>query len=123
MESKRVMMLVTMIMTLLVIENLPSHTEAGDISFGVCYPACMITCKAENKFPNFLKCPFTCMKTCVKKPSLQSISSNKIVDTDYFCKLGCATHKCLSLSSIEIQNAERVTACVDSCSNECTKKY
>ncbi|EOA37556.1 hypothetical protein CARUB_v10011831mg [Capsella rubella] len=104
------------------IGNLMAQTEDQKIPFEQCYPACLIECKAESKFPKYFKCPFTCIKTCLQQPSLPSVSLNKIDDSDYFCKLGCATHNCVSLSSLQNPNVEKISACVDSCSNKCTKK-
>ncbi|KAL1198163.1 Thionin-like protein 2 [Cardamine amara subsp. amara] len=121
MESKRVAMLVTM-MIVMVIGNLLVETEAQKIPFIECFPACVIMCKAESKFPKYLMCPFKCTKTCLQQPSLPSFSSNEIDDSDDFCKLGCATHHCVSLSSLQNPNVEQVSACVDACSNKCSKK-
>ncbi|CAA0196178.1 Thionin-like protein 2 [Arabidopsis thaliana] len=121
MESKRVTMLVA-VMIVMVIGNLLAQTAAQKIPFKECYPACLVECKAGSKFPKYLKCPFTCTKECLQQPSPPSVSSNNIDESDYFCKLGCATYHCVSLSSIQNPNVERVSACVDSCSNKCTKK-
>ncbi|CDY26580.1 BnaA09g46970D [Brassica napus] len=46
----------------------------------------------------------------------------EIDHTDYFCKLGCATHHCISLSSLRNPNAEKIVECVDSCSDKCSNK-
>ncbi|ESQ50877.1 hypothetical protein EUTSA_v10023017mg [Eutrema salsugineum] len=114
-------MLVTM-MIVMVMGNILIQTEAQTIPFKENYPACLIMCKSQSKFPKYLLCPFTCTKTCLRQSSLQSFSSYKIDNSEYFCKLGCATHHCVSLSSLQNPNVERVSACVDSCSNKCTKE-
>jgi len=89
------------VMIVMVIGNLLAQTAAQKIPFKECYPACLVECKAGSKFPKYLKCPFTCTKECLQQPSPPSVSSNNIDESDYFCKLGCATYHCVSLSSIQ----------------------
>ncbi|XP_010491592.1 PREDICTED: thionin-like protein 2 [Camelina sativa] len=116
MEGKRMTMLIV-ITLVMIIGNLMTKTEA--IPFNRrCYPVCLRECKYEERFLEFLKCPFKCMKTCLQPPSL---SSKIIHDSEYFCKLGCASH-CVPRSSLQNPNVKRVSACVESCSNKCTKK-
>ncbi|AEE28912.2 thionin-like protein [Arabidopsis thaliana] len=49
-------------------------------------------------------------------------STNEINHNDYYCKLGCSTHHCASLSSIQNPNVDKVVDCVDSCSDKCSNK-
>jgi len=49
--------LVAILVTMMVIGNLLPQTEAQKIPFMQCFPACMIVCKSESKFPKFLTCP------------------------------------------------------------------
>ncbi|CAN8312086.1 unnamed protein product [Cochlearia groenlandica] len=129
MESKRVVMLVKiMIVIVMVMGNLLAETKAREIlSFRECYPTCIVECKGDKtKLIEFLMCPYTCLKTCLHhrhSPSTPSPSplSHKFVDkSDDYCKLGCAIHHCASLSSIENTNVNKVEACVDSCSSKCS---
>ncbi|KAH0866354.1 LOW QUALITY PROTEIN: hypothetical protein HID58_083565 [Brassica napus] len=84
----------------------------------------VVFCAIEKKFPTGLMCPFTCFMTCLPpptsntpSPTSQMILANEIDHTDYFCKLGCASHRCLALSSLQNPNVDKVVDCVDSCSN------
>ncbi|XP_010458695.1 PREDICTED: thionin-like protein 2 [Camelina sativa] len=133
MESKRVatlMMNNIMIVMVLMGYLLVQTSEAKSTShFKVCYSNCHMVCKSHTTFPKSLFCPFTCLLTClVPTPPSPSPSyyttglTNKIDRTDYFCKLGCATHHCVSLSSLQNPNAEKVATCVDSCSEKCSKE-
>ncbi|XP_010452949.1 PREDICTED: thionin-like protein 2 [Camelina sativa] len=108
--------MLVVVTVVMMIGNLLTQTEA--VAFERCYPICLMECKAGSKFPAFLKCPFKCVKTCLLPPSL---SSKKVHDSEYFCKLGCASH-CVSHSSLQNPNVKRVSTCVESCSNKCTKK-
>ncbi|KAJ4881701.1 Thionin-like protein 2 [Raphanus sativus] len=112
MENKIMVILVVMMGSLLV------ETEA--INFQECYKGCILLCGATADGFKKLACPFTCLKECTNpsKPDLQ-----KIDQTDYFCKLGCATSRCVSSSSVEdMDHAEKVSVCVDSCSDMCSNK-
>lgn len=106
MESKSVVMLVT-IMIVMVTGNLLIQTEAQSHPFLNCYPGCIVSCAIQKKFPNDLLCPFTCFQTCLAPPPAnpsppsQMISTNEINHNDYYCKLGCATHHCVHLSSVQ----------------------
>ncbi|XP_048596546.1 thionin-like protein 2 [Brassica napus] len=51
---------------------------------------------------------------------VQNCLSSSSIDFD--CKLGCATHHCISLSSLRNPNAEKIVDCVDSCSDKCSNK-
>ncbi|VVA91123.1 unnamed protein product [Arabis nemorensis] len=128
MESKRVAMVTMMIV--IVMGNLLAETRAEKIPFMQCFPSCLVECKGDlQKFPQYMICPFTCLKACLHPtpstppPSSSSLFSEKIMDqSDDLCKFGCAVHRCASLSTIQDPNVEKVTACVDSCSNECSNK-
>ncbi|XP_056844684.1 thionin-like protein 2 isoform X2 [Raphanus sativus] len=72
---------------------------------------------------------FTCLFTClapptsnISPPHSQMILTKEINHIDYFCKLGCATHHCASLSSLRNPNVGQVADCVDSCSDKCSNK-
>jgi len=85
MESKRMVMFVTM-MIVMVMGNLLIQTEADapppaqPSGFLICYPGCVVSCFVEKKFPQFLLCPFTCIGTCLPSSS-QMVSTNKINNT------------------------------------------
>ncbi|CAL9214725.1 unnamed protein product [Arabidopsis halleri] len=125
MESKRMVMFVTM-MIVMVMGNLLIQTEADappqPDPFKTCYPGCVVTCFVQKKFPKILLCPFTCIKTCLEPPSSQMDLTNEINHNEYYCKLGCSTHHCASLSSIQNPNVDKVVDCVDSCSDKCSNK-
>ncbi|XP_019088643.1 PREDICTED: thionin-like protein 2 [Camelina sativa] len=50
------------------------------------------------------------------------VSTNEIIHNDYYCKLGCATYHCVSLSFTQNLNVYKVPDCVDSCSGKCSAK-
>lgn len=96
MENKRMAMLVVM---MLVMGNILIETEA--IAFNVCYTGCVVVCGTSANGLKKMLCPFKCLKDCIH-PKLSSELNLKETDqTDYFCKLGCATDRCVSSSSIE----------------------
>ncbi|CAF2100016.1 BnaA05g19200D [Brassica napus] len=109
MESKR--MTIMFITMMIVIGNFVVQTEAQAQTnpFRSCFPGCIVSCAIEKKFPTGLMCPFTCLMTCllpptsnITTPPSQMILANKKIDhNDYFCKLGCASHHCLVLSSLQ----------------------
>ncbi|AEE28913.1 thionin-like protein [Arabidopsis thaliana] len=103
MESNRMVMFVTM-MIVMVMGNLLIETEAD-----------------APPQPSPFK-TFSCIKTCLEPPSSQMDSTNEINHNDYYCKLGCSTHHCASLSSIQNPNVDKVVDCVDSCSDKCSNK-
>ena len=92
----------------MVMGNIMAQTQAQDtLSFRNCYPGCIDSCAIEKQLPKLLLCPFTCLLTClapptsnISSPHSQMILAKEIDHTDYFCKLGCATHHCISLSSL-----------------------
>lgn len=108
MESKRVVMLVTM-MIVMVMGNLlvQAEAQASPSPFRNCYTGCLVSCAMQKKFPNAFMCPLTCIMTCLAPPSRipsppsQMILANEIDHIDYFCKLGCATRHCAPLSSLQ----------------------
>ncbi|XP_013725065.2 thionin-like protein 2 isoform X2 [Brassica napus] len=108
MESKR--MTIMFITMMIVIGNFVVQTEAQ---------------AQTNPFRTF-----TCLMTCllpptsnITTPPSQMILANKKIDhNDYFCKLGCASHHCLVLSSLQNPNVDKVVDCVDSCSDKCSNK-
>lgn len=106
MESKRVAMLMK-VMIVMIMGCLLVQTEAQSSPFKVCYSNCHAVCKSHTRFPNSLLCPFTCLMTCLvptlptPSPSSDTDITNKIDHTDYFCKLGCATHHCVCFSSLQ----------------------
>ncbi|XP_023632594.1 thionin-like protein 2 [Capsella rubella] len=119
MENKRMTMLVVFMM--LVMGNILIETEA--IAFKECYTPCVVACGSVAHGITKAMCPFTCLKECIhSKPS--SVANLKETDhTDFFCKLGCATTRCLSSASIEDKDhVEKVSVCVDSCSDMCSRK-
>ncbi|KAF2588130.1 hypothetical protein F2Q70_00041787 [Brassica cretica] len=115
-------MLITM-MIVMVMGNFVAQTQAQDpLSFRNCYPGCIDSCAIEKQLPKLLLCPFTCILTCLAPPTSNMILAKEIDRIDYYCKLGCATHHCISLYSLRNPNAKKVVDCVDSCSNKCSNK-
>ncbi|XP_024009045.1 thionin-like protein 1 [Eutrema salsugineum] len=118
MESKRMAMLAMM---MLVMGNLLIESEA--ISFGPfqeCYTGCVGVCVTSAESAKKLLCPFTCIKDCLHPKVSSEVNLNEIDDTDYFCKLGCATDRCMSPSIEDKDHAQKVSECVDSCSDMCS---
>ncbi|CAF1928950.1 unnamed protein product [Brassica oleracea var. botrytis] len=130
MGSKRVNIIFITMMVVMVMENFVVQTQAQDtLSFRTCYPGCINGCAIEKQLPKLLLCPFTCLFTCLAPPTSnippppsQMIFPKKIDHIDYFCKLGCATHHCASLSFLRRLNVDKVADCVDSCSDKCSNK-
>ncbi|KAL0757682.1 hypothetical protein Bca101_095350 [Brassica carinata] len=131
MDSKRMAMLVVM---MLVMGNI--LFEAEGMAFTDCYKGCFVMCAASSSGFKKLFCPFSCINACkqptpssecikaCKQPTPSSEATlNEIDQTDYFCKLGCATDRCASSSSIhDKDHAEKVSVCVDSCSDICSRR-
>ncbi|KAG2297787.1 hypothetical protein Bca4012_008957 [Brassica carinata] len=118
MESKRMAMLVVM---MLVMGNI--LTEAEGVAFADCYKGCVVLCSVSSNGLKKLTCPFSCIKDCMQPTPSSEANLNEIDQTDYFCKLGCATDRCASSSSIhDKDHAEKVSVCVDSCSDTCSRK-
>ncbi|CAH8349621.1 unnamed protein product [Eruca vesicaria subsp. sativa] len=110
MENKIIAMLVVIIGSLLV--------ETEGMGFQECFPGCTSTCGANGL--STLTCPFTCLAICIQPSEL---NLQKIHQTDYFCRLGCATNRCVPSSTIEDEHhVEKVSVCVDSCSDMCSNK-
>ncbi|KAK6284583.1 hypothetical protein POUND7_003535 [Theobroma cacao] len=86
-------------------------------SFQKCYAGCFILCVVIPPNPVF-SCAIKCLNECIIPSS--TLESGK--DTQYFCKLGCATSLCTDLSSKENPGEQKVGSCVDSCSETCAKK-
>ncbi|KAL0732749.1 hypothetical protein Bca4012_008958 [Brassica carinata] len=115
---------------MMVMGNFLAQAQAQDtLSFRNCYPGCIDSCAIEKQLPKLLLCPFTCLLTCLAPPTSnippspsKMILAEEIDHTDYFCKLGCATHHCASLSSLRNPNVDKVADCVDSCSDKCSNK-
>ncbi|CAN6907907.1 unnamed protein product [Brassica oleracea var. botrytis] len=110
MESKRMTIMFITLMIVMIIGNfvVQAEAQAQTYPFRSCFPGCIVSCAIEKKFPTGLMCPFTCFMTCLPpptsntpSPTSQMILANEIDHTDYFCKLGCASHRCLALSSLQ----------------------
>ncbi|AEE28909.2 thionin-like protein [Arabidopsis thaliana] len=120
MEDKRVAMLVVM---MLVMGNMLIEAEAV-MSFKLCYGGCLVACALIAPPIKKLFCPFLCIKDCKRRPMLSfEANLNEIDQTGSYCELGCATDRCVSSSSIDDKDhVEKVSLCVDSCSEECSHK-
>ncbi|CAN6902137.1 unnamed protein product [Brassica oleracea] len=95
MDSKRMAMLVVM---MLVMGNI--LFEAEGMAFTDCYKGCFVMCAASSSGFKKLFCPFSCIKACKQPTPSSEANLNEIDQTNYFCKLGCATDRCASSSSI-----------------------
>ncbi|ESQ35562.1 hypothetical protein EUTSA_v10009942mg, partial [Eutrema salsugineum] len=99
-------MLVTM-MIVMVMGNLMVQAEAKSSHFKGCYSDCLGVCKSHTAYPKSRWCPFTCLMTCLvptlpsPSPSSDNDLTKEIDNTDYLCKLGCATHHCVSHTSLQ----------------------
>ncbi|XP_023641021.1 thionin-like protein 2 [Capsella rubella] len=115
MESKRMVMFVTMMMIVMVMGNLLNQTEAQPQP-QPCHPFKNLMCLGVCLIPvHEAQIP-------MPSPSSQMVSTNDISHNDYYCKLGCATHHCAPLSSTQNPNVDKVADCVDSCSDKCSTK-
>ncbi|KAK6264033.1 hypothetical protein SCA6_019467 [Theobroma cacao] len=83
----------------------------------LCYAACFIPCMADPNTTTFY-CTIKCLKNCI----LPKSTVGGIKDTQYFCKLGCATALCTNISTKEDPGEKKVGSCVDACSATCAKK-
>lgn len=64
-------------------------------AFKECYETCFIICYITPG-TTLGSCAAKCLKDCIFPPKLHTLS---LQDTEYFCKLGCATSLCTNLSS------------------------
>ncbi|KAH9714556.1 hypothetical protein WN944_022135 [Citrus x changshan-huyou] len=86
-------------------------------AFKECYETCFIICYITPG-TTLGSCAAKCLKDCIFPPKLHTLS---LQDTEYFCKLGCATSLCTNLSSKDNPAGEKVEGCVNSCSKSCSK--
>ncbi|XP_023633094.1 thionin-like protein 2 [Capsella rubella] len=107
MESKRMVMFVTM-MIVMVMGNLLIQAQAQ--------------AQAPPPPSPFKICIRTCLVPRLPSPPSQMVSTNDVSRNDYYCKLGCAAHHCVSLSSTQNQNVDKFVDCADSCSDKCSSK-
>lgn len=96
MENKRMAMLVVM---MLVMGSILIETEA--IAFTECYTGCVVVCGNTAHGLKKVACPFKCIKECIHPKLSSELNLKEFDQTHYFCKLGCATDRCVSVSSIE----------------------
>ncbi|EOY26260.1 PREDICTED: thionin-like protein 2 [Theobroma cacao] len=101
------------LMVCLVLGLLMGHSHS-DTSFQICYCGCFVSC-VITPGNNAFSCAINCLQECIFRNYL-------VEDTQYFCKLGCSTSKCTSLSSKENPAEANVGSCVDSCSDTCAVK-
>nr|DAD29729.1 TPA_asm: hypothetical protein HUJ06_031197 [Nelumbo nucifera] len=73
-------------------------------SFTECYPACFGLCVIIKHTPK--PCAISCLKHCI--PTSRN-------DPHYPCTSGCAYSKCSNIKEVE--------ACVNGCSQTCSKKH
>ncbi|CAN8312088.1 unnamed protein product [Cochlearia groenlandica] len=119
MESKR--MVAMLVVMMLVMGNLLHETEAK--GFKICYKGCITMCIASGKGAKKGLCPLTCVKKCMRPNYYEAMNQNENEQIDYFCNLGCAAEQCVSPSTIDdSDHVDKVSGCVDSCSNMCPGK-
>ncbi|KAH7547315.1 hypothetical protein FEM48_Zijuj01G0296700 [Ziziphus jujuba var. spinosa] len=111
-DMKRMMIVFAVVGLLLMV---PSSTSA---SFASCYGGCFLLCVIIPT-NTASSCALQCLKNCIVPPSstLQLSETN----SNYFCKLGCASSLCSNYSTKQNPNSKKVEGCVDSCSGICTK--
>lgn len=85
-------------MAMLVTGNILIETEGT--AFTDCLQSCFEVCAVSANPVKKLLCPFLCLDDCKHPTPSSEANLNEIDHTDYFCKLGCVTHRCASSSSI-----------------------
>ncbi|ESQ51506.1 hypothetical protein EUTSA_v10017433mg [Eutrema salsugineum] len=119
MENKRMAVFVVMMLT---IGNLMFESEAVNADFPLCYIKCYELCILNPIALIKNSCPPKCLHKCGENP-VSEIKQNKIDQTDYFCKVGCVMHRCVSVEDQDTEvGEEKATVCVNSCSDTCNKK-
>nr|DAD44736.1 TPA_asm: hypothetical protein HUJ06_002966 [Nelumbo nucifera] len=81
-------------------------------SFTQCYAQCYSSCFTTKHTP--IQCGITCTKQCISTPPNDHL---------YPCTLGCAYSNCSNISTKQNPGAEEVEACVNGCSQTCSKKH
>ncbi|KAJ4718172.1 thionin-like protein 2 [Melia azedarach] len=111
MEKRKVesLLLVCLVLGLFVGQSSAAFTE--------CYEACFIICFLTPG-TTLASCATKCLKDCILPPNLHTLN---LKDTQYFCKLGCATSMCANLSTKNNPAGKKVEGCVNSCSKTCNK--
>ncbi|KAI3905505.1 hypothetical protein MKX01_032621 [Papaver californicum] len=108
MEAKNVK-----IVSLMVIVMLGMFVEKSSAFDKTCFVGCLVKCALRH--PSFT-CPLICVAKCI----FHGTPSNKIESLGDFCKLGCATTKCISQSTPQNPRGDQVEHCVNSyCANIC----
>ncbi|ESQ28233.1 hypothetical protein EUTSA_v10019701mg [Eutrema salsugineum] len=93
MENKRMAVFAVMMLT---IGNLMVESEAVNADFPLCYIKCYELCILNPIALIKNSCPPKCLHECGEK-SVSKLKQNKIDQTDYFCKVGCVMHRCVSV--------------------------
>ncbi|XP_050231984.1 thionin-like protein 2 [Mercurialis annua] len=92
-------------------------------SFSDCYKGCFLKCLIIPNGSSIFSCATKCVKDCILPSSSMVSSLDYKQQTNYFCKLGCASSLCTNFSSITDPGEKKVERCVKSCSNKCTTNY
>ncbi|KAI3992429.1 hypothetical protein MKX01_022520 [Papaver californicum] len=112
-----------MLMILLMFGMCSRQTSASHFTdFKKCWYLCMTFCSAM--YPRIVAgviCPLRCVKRCLDNTNPPDNHSQ--VRLSYYCKLGCASHNCVNISTPQDPRGEEVEQCVNSCSDECTKPF
>ncbi|GAV72672.1 hypothetical protein CFOL_v3_16160 [Cephalotus follicularis] len=122
MEEKRVK---SLLMVCLVLGLLVGQSAAD---FQTCFTTNFIKCITKdlsNVIPSAIPCAIQSLSACIfpssPSPPTSTSPANILSTTQNFCKLRCAIRKCTHLSTKEDPGAEKVEACVNSCSKKCSK--
>ncbi|OUZ99701.1 hypothetical protein BVC80_4247g1 [Macleaya cordata] len=108
MEGKKsVKPIVVMFITLFVWGMFVEQTSADEES---CRLQCFMLCKYTSN-------PQLCRSECLTKRCIHRTTPSDLDDLHYYWKIGCASAACTNI------NAGEVKACVNSCSNKCTKQF
>ncbi|KAK2657949.1 hypothetical protein Ddye_011001 [Dipteronia dyeriana] len=97
----------SVLMVFLILGLLVGQSTASN--FTTCYAFCFVPCIIDIYPKDVVKCAVLCLKKCISQP-----------DTHSSCKLGCATSRCINLSTKDNPAAEKVESCVNNCSETCT---
>ncbi|GAV72673.1 hypothetical protein CFOL_v3_16161 [Cephalotus follicularis] len=120
MEEKTVK---SLLMVCLVLSLLLGQSTAAD--FGSCFGRAFLEClanKLSNEIPQvFVQCAVQSLKSCFCSSPPSASAANILSTAQNSCKLRCAIRKCTHLSTKEDPGAEKVEACVNSCSKKCSK--
>ncbi|OUZ99726.1 hypothetical protein BVC80_9063g100 [Macleaya cordata] len=112
MEGKSVKPIGVMLITVVLMLGMFVGPATAKFHVG-CYAKCFLTCAIGSK-PTPL-----CAIGCLAKYIYHSPASTNNLGHHY-CQMGCASSKCINISTPQHPRAKEVGVCVDSCPDKCT---